>query len=121
MRTLLLEVRDRATFVPVLCVEMTPDRTLVDGRPGPWSEEQTYLLRRCGYRFDLPAVMMTRLGAGYPAHIDPYAWRDRTLSVAHDYICQHWPHLRSGDVVDVRFVLGEAEEPAESERVTAPL
>jgi hypothetical protein len=107
-----LELRDRATFIPILCVDMNPDDTT--------NLAQRYLLRRCGYPCDgEPNVIVTRLdGNGTPANNDWYAWPagSRTFPVAHQWIIDHWSELKDGDVVDVEFILGETAAPKKSER-----
>jgi hypothetical protein len=108
-----LELRDEGTFIPILCVDMTPS-----------NGEQRYLLRRCGYACDgRPNVIMTRLDGSGQATNDPYAWPrpGRTYAVAHAYIIKHWPRLADGDVVDVQFILGETAAPKRSEREDVPL
>lgn len=126
MITKLLELRDRNTFIPVLCVDMNP------GDPGhltpPWAdryEARRYLLRRCGYPCDgKPNIVMTKAMAnGTPATNDPYGWAggSRTYQVAHAWIIEHWHELKDGDVVDVEFILGETAQRKLSERATAPL
>lgn len=107
MKAKTLEVRDVGTFVAVLCVDMNPD-----------SNEQRYLLRRCGYPCNgAPNIAMTALGAdGGPCTNDFWWWGDRTRTTAHRYITEHWNDLRDGDVVDVQFILGETTAPKASER-----
>lgn len=125
-----LEIRDQATFIPVLAVDMNPRQVVAfaDGvlqldKPAEPCEAQRYLLRRCGYPCDgTPNIVITRLSAdGDPACNDPYYWRQRTFAVAHNYILEHWNELRDGDVVDVEYILGETTDPKQSERVTSPL
>jgi len=107
MQTKILEIRDRATFIPVLC-------TYLDAEPGV---VEYWYLRRCGYYADGHiAVMMTRLSGEGPATCDPYHWNDRTFKTAHLFILRHWYELKSGDVVDVEFILGETPAPKVSER-----
>src|SRR5271166_410485 len=110
MQAKALELRDAATFIPVLCVDMNPV-----------NEAQRYLLRRCGYPCaGRPNILMTHLAAdGTAAWNDPYAWGGRTFPVAYAYIIEHWDELQDGDVVDVNFILGETTEPKLSERFTA--
>lgn len=110
MKTKALEIRDRATFIPCLAVDMNPT-----------SEDQRYLLRRCGYPCDgRPNVIVTRLDGNGQATNDPYAWgASRTWPVAHNWIIEHWDELKDGDVVCVEFILGERPEPKVSERYTA--
>jgi hypothetical protein len=109
MKVKCFELRDQATFIPVLCVDINPDH-----------ESQRYLLRRCGYPCDYrPNILMTRLSAdGGKAWNDPYSWGGRTFPVAHNYIIEHWATLQDGDVVDVQFILHETAKPKVSERET---
>ena len=105
MQVKLLEVRDRATFLPVLAVSTEANNA-----------EQGYLLSRTGY--GAPLVILTRLHAdGRATHYDPYAWGDRTMKTAHEYISLHWETLEDGDVIDVEFILGETTEKKISERL----
>jgi hypothetical protein len=96
MQAKALELRDAGTFIPVLCVDMSPA-----------NEAQRYLLGRCGYSCDgQPNILMTRLAAdGTSAWNDPYGWGGRTFPVAHAYIIEHWEALQDGDVVDVSLRL----------------
>jgi hypothetical protein len=107
MQVKMLEVRDKGTFIPVLCI-----------RPVPENEGQRYLLRRDGYAGDesehcIIVVKAQCRGVSY----DPYNWPSdtRTMPNAHHYIEQHWNELKDGDVVDVQFILGETDKPKISE------
>lgn len=103
-----LEVRDAATFLPVICVRPTPD-----------NEGQRYLLRRDGYQGtgEERCVIMIDAQCRRGAQYDPYSWSgSRTHTVAHAYITDHWAELRDGDVVDVQHILGETKERKRSER-----
>ena len=100
MTTKLLEIRDRATFIPALAI-------LVSGEDG-------YLMRRAGFECSMVyLVALATQKCGY----DPFAWGNRTMNVAHQYIEKEWAMLRDGDVVDVEFVLGETSTPKTSERL----
>ena len=119
MKTKALEIRDTATFIPALAVDMSPD----DPYPAELAESlraytaRLYLLRRCGYACDgRPNVLLMRLDGSGMATNDPYEWGGRTWPNAHRYIIEHWNELRDGDVIDVRFILGETPEPCTSER-----
>lgn len=120
MNVKLLELRDEGTFIPLLCVDMNPDRSDDPMRDGI-GHAQRYLLRRCGYPCDSrPNIAISHLSAdGRPLSNDPYSWGGRTYPVAHTYIIEHWADLRDGDVVDVQFILGETAAPKKSERETA--
>lgn len=108
MQVKCFEVRDRATFIPVICI-----------KPVAQNVEQMYLLRRDGYRAvaeDHVIIMIDAQCRG--ASYDPYNWPggSRTKKVAHAYIEQHWATLNDGDVIDVEFILGETTEKKISER-----
>lgn len=109
------EVRDRATFIPVLAVKLEPG-----------CEADRYLLGRAGYS-TLPGlqrnfVTLCRVdgGEGF-ATSDPYAWTGhaRTMTVAHKHIQEQFDQLESGAVVDVEFILGLTTEPKKSDRETS--
>src|SRR5258707_504026 len=109
MKTKILEVRDEATMIPVLCVDMNPD-----------TAEERWYLRRCGYPCDdRPNILITHLAAsGGPAWNDPFGWGGRTYPAAHNYIIDHWADLLDGDVVDVQWILGETKTRKKPERIT---
>lgn len=107
MKALMLEVRDKGTFIPILVVDMDPDLANVGDR---------YLLRRAG--FGSPrCIQVTHLNNGL-SHYDPYDWpgSSRTMKIAHNYIDEHFDGLESGDVIDVEFILGETKDKKISER-----
>lgn len=99
MTTKLLEVRDRATFIPVMATRISRD----DG----------YLARRAGFG-EHPMIILTKL-TDIDSEYDAYAWGNRTMTVAHNYIDAHFDDLKDGAVVDVEFILGESTSVAVSE------
>lgn len=103
MRIKVLEVRDEGTHIEVFALSTEPS-------PG-----QEYGLERCGFR-DGRAVILGYLDGERNSSADPYHWGCRTMGNAHNYIEKHFEELKDGDVVDVRFILGEASEPAKSDR-----
>lgn len=110
----LFEIRDRATFIPVLGVKIEID--------DPTTAE-AWLLRRAGYAVeDLLGgtfVLLTTLSSGVGRAIcDPYDWGGDTFPPAHDYIARHWDQLKSGDVIDAEHIRGESAAPKPSERLT---
>jgi hypothetical protein len=110
MQTKLFELRDRATFVPVLAVKVEAA-----------NEFECYLLRRSGYSLPSDLIILTGLAGGLDkSTCDPYDWgSNRTRLFAHKYIAENFDKLQSGQVIDVEFILGETEKPKESERLTA--
>ena len=112
MKAKALEIRDVATFIAVLAVDMNPH---VDGSAN--HDAQFYLLRRCGYACDSsPNILITRLDGDGLASNDPYSWSGRTWPVSHKYIIEHWDELNDGDVIDVEYILGEKSTKKVSER-----
>lgn len=109
MNTKLFEIRDRGTFIPAIATIMRSD-----------SDEEKYLLRRCGYPIDVQQlVLLTRLEGGEQAECDRYNWTSgaRTMTTAHGYIEENWDNLKSGDVICVETILGERQTPKISERL----
>jgi hypothetical protein len=106
----LFEIRDRATFMPVMCIRLNPI-----------TEQDRYLLARSGYGSDPEGqgeyILMTPLAGGSgKASCDPYDWGvATTLPTAHKYIIKNWAELSSGDVVDVEYITGQTEKAKTSE------
>lgn len=109
MQVKVLEVRDRMTFIPMLCINVNASNR---------NDAAHYLLCRAGYACDgEPNIIMTALSADTTrACNNPYCWGDRTFAAAHQYILENWSSLNDGDVVDVEFILYESVEPKRSER-----
>lgn len=113
METKLFEVRDRMTFVPVICIKLVPE-----------NEPERYLVAMSGYglREDKQGqiILMARLNdlnfvdSPFGHHGFPGV---RTMGMAHQHIIKHWYELTTGDVIDVEFILGEKEAPKKSQRL----
>lgn len=118
--TKLFEIRDRATFIPVVAVKM---QSYLDHRA--WAgyienEREAYLLMRAGYsEVGHALILITRADGGGKANYDAYDWCDgsRTFKIAHAYIEKNFDALESGAVIDVEFILGESKEEKLSERL----
>lgn len=106
--TLVLEVRDAATFIPVIAIRTRSD-----------NPQEAWLFRAAGWSEDGNDVMIIR--ADGEGKINRF-WNDYglsdacTLAVAHRYIHEHWDELNPGDVVDVEYILGLSNSPKQSER-----
>lgn len=116
----LIEIRDRATFIPAIAVRLR-NRT----------PREFYLLRRAGYSKEQiggreevagmladglePYIVLSRLDGSMKANYDPYEWSDRTMQNAHKWLIENWGIVVTGDVLDVEFILGETQQPKESE------
>jgi len=109
MKIKLLEIRDRATFLPCFAMQTTAD-----------NERQRHLLRRAGYGPGQPLIIFGYLDASHgKCFYDPYDWDDRTMKQAHNYIVNHFDELKDGDVIDVEFILGETTTMRYSIKLTA--
>ena len=102
MITKLLEIRDEGTCIPAMATEAVPD----NGR-------QMAILSRAGYG-ESRCIILQHLHKGRATY-NPYDWNDRTYSIAHQYIIQHWDDVADGDVIDVQFIRGETAEKKVSE------
>jgi hypothetical protein len=103
--TKFIEIRDRATFIPALAIRLDPD-----------TAQEITLCRRVGYALIDDTILMMLNGRSW-AFNDPYDWKDsRTMKTAHDHIIKNWSAIKSGDVVDVEFILGEKAEPSIPEK-----
>lgn len=97
METKILEIRDSATFIPILATAMRSDDAI----------EQWYL-KRTGFSAEgRPPIMLCPIMGGMATY-NPY---DRTYPVAHKYIEENWDSLKTGDVICVETILGERDTP----------
>ena len=98
MDTKFLEIRDVGTRIIVMC-------TLLAGE----TEVEKGMLATAGWHPDTTSVLLTSM-SDYETGYDPFKKRDRTYFTAHRHIQQNWKHLKSGDVIDVQYILGETEK-----------
>ena len=109
--TKVIEIRDRATFVVAIATRLTN----VSGRT---SEQERYLLSRAGFGLtcdDQAGYVVLYLPHNTRGTYDPFDWCDRTFHNVHQHLLRHWPEIKSGDVVDVEYILGETASPKKSE------
>lgn len=110
-----LEIRDSATFIPVVCVKLEAQPA---GEAGEYPGD--YLMRRAGYNAESHQVLVHKLQTGQ-GRVNVEEWNGcRTMTVAHQYIVERWHLLRDGDVVDVEHILGETTARKTSERYSSP-
>ena len=115
MTTKTIEVRDRATFIPMLATRLDPT-----------NEADRYLFALSGYGVSIEDqkkyVLLAQINGGNgKTSCDPYDWANRTLTTAHSWLIDHFDEIESGAVVDVQFILGETDNPKVSEAVQEPL
>lgn len=101
-----VEIRDAMTFIPAIAIRVVPV-----------NEGQRYLLRRAGYEFERPQIILARIagGSGHST-CDPYDWDSDTMQRAHAWLCENFDRIEDGAVVDVEFILGKTPAPKVSER-----
>ena len=122
MQVKAFEIRDAKTFIPALGVLMAPPWDSLLVIDPEMIEAERYLLRRAGFTFEKPLVLLCRMeaaGTSNNATYDPFSWGNRTMHEAHLYITAHWAELESGAVIDVEYILGLTPNPKQSERETA--
>lgn len=105
MKTKLFEIRDRGTFMPAMATQARSSEL-----------KEIYLLRSSGFSNSNPLIILHFLELN-ETHYSAYHWEDRTRFHAHQYIQVNWERLKSGDVIDVEFILGETTEPKLSQRL----
>ena len=103
MRVKLFEIRDRGTFMPAMATLAKSD-----------DRHEQYLLSSSGFGHPSPLIILYFLELN-EGHCDAYHWGNRTRNTAHKYIQQNWDVLKSGDVIDIEYILGETREPKVSQ------
>jgi hypothetical protein len=104
MQVKMFEIRDRATFLPVIAIHLDFD-----------NEVEQWLLSRIGFGTAMKYVLLIK---GDECEYDPYVWTSRrTLRTAHLFIRDNFEILETGSVIDVEFILNESPEPKISERL----
>ena len=110
MNCKMIEVRDRATCVPMLAIKIAPefDTTL--------DNQERWLMRRAGFSSGYDGILLVKF-EGTEAHHDPYQWSNsRTYRTVHLWLRDNFNDVIPGQVVDVEFILGEVDKPKTSER-----
>lgn len=103
------EVRDRGTFMPAMAIKMTPRRNI----------DEDFLMQSAGFSPEEPFCIELIFIEINKCNYDPYEWKDRTCSVAHQYIQKNFDALKSGSVVDVEYILGETKRPKSKDRFSS--
>lgn len=113
MKTMFLEIRDRSTRIGVLATVFEPSGE----NPEEQKVNETFL-GFYGLALEFPIVMVTRLDEN-KSEFFWNNWPGRTMPAAHRHISANWKNLVSGQVVDVRVILGEEDTAAAPEIVRA--
>ena len=102
-----VEIRDDGTFIPALAIQL-----------GDMNEAERYLAGRAGFVGDSclgwPYVILIPLeslsGTTYSC-----TRGSRTYDTIHQFLATHFDEVRSGQVLDVEYILGEVSAPKQSE------
>lgn len=104
LETKAFEVRDRATFVPILAIRLPSG-----------NDQEQWLQHKVGYRGFYLGI--TKLSGVIDFKWFPDEWIDKcTMPIAHRYIREHWDELQGGEVIDCEFLRGKRNAPRVSER-----
>ena len=113
MQIKLLEICDKATFIPAMAIKLEPRKFSTKH----YQIDSYYLRERCGYECKNDVVLMNLNDPWKHCAIDKFHWLDRTYMTAHSWIVTNWDIIENGDVIDVEFILGETAEKKVSERL----
>lgn len=110
MKLKMFEIRDVGTYIPAIAIKL-----------GAENSSQSHMLGRAGYGLKPEVqnkyILLAQIDGGFGNLIsDPYAWNDRTMLTAHQYIIENFDILEDGDVVDVEFILNETIQKKISEQ-----
>src|SRR6186713_2702220 len=106
METKLFELRDTGTFIPLLCIKPNASNN------NPFEAKMAW---RSGYKDSRAVIVMSLSNPDRGCTIEPYDWKSRTYHAAHLHIEANWDKLKTGDLIDVRVLLGVTDKPCESE------
>ena len=113
MRVKVIEIRDRATYIPAVAMQMVP------WAMAEHAEQIRSLYAHVGFPGNPEQIILMRLN-DQRGHCDPYDWGDsRTMKTVHEWLQQHFAEVEPGQVVDVEFILGEKPEPSIPQRLEA--
>lgn len=105
-----LEIRDRATCIPVLAIKTSPK---LSDQPTVDDVIESKYFRRAGY--DEFTIILIKLSTA-ESHYDCYEWSSQyTLGTAHKYIRDNYDSLENLQVIDCEVIRGEKKKPSESE------
>lgn len=98
----LIEIRDSDTMIPAIAIKL-----------GARNEAEVFLLDQAGYGDPIEAGRYTLLAridgsADRSLEFDAKEWAfkgSRTMEIAHRHLDEHWDEIKSGDIVDVEYLL----------------
>lgn len=105
----IVEIRDRATFIPALAMRMIPENGM-----------QELLFNEIGYRSSSdPCIILMALAQPSLASKHSDEWGNcspRTMPTAHKWIEENYDEIEDCQVIDVEYILKEVDKPCLSLR-----
>ena len=95
MQTKLFNLKDDGTRMRILCINFNIDDT------DDYLEKE--ILSLSGYS-SFPVIGLLDLES-QEFNTDSFKWMNRTLHVAHEYICDNYDILNSGDTINIPNIL----------------
>lgn len=119
MKTKMIEIRDKATCIATMAILLEPgdgkETVEQNGERVLESFVERRFLWKAGFGGSSRSVYLIDIAKG-EGNYDPFRWSyARTMREAHLYIQDNWDSLKTGDVVDVEFILGEKNTKKVSE------
>jgi hypothetical protein len=110
------EVRDKGKNVSVVCMDTWSNSRIdqelrssgVEVSIGDLSDSERAILQHAGLGMQIGVILYIHLHS-FITEYDHYKWQDRTHATAHKYILENWEDLKSGEVIDVEFILKESK------------
>jgi len=117
IETKILELRDHGTFIPIIALRVRNERS---------GSQEDWLLGKCGWGPQQEGFYLFSaaddgrhfaISCGDPEYLHMQSFpADRTFTTTFTYVSSHWDEFETGDVVDVRVILGEAQQPVTTDR-----
>lgn len=116
MITKLFEIRDVCTNISAIAIKLGKEESIAENgilAHGGWSSYPES-------RWDRNYVILIKItGGANECHNCPEGWDDsRTMGEAHHYLKKHFDELRSGDIIDIPYILGETKEKVTTDNLT---
>jgi len=104
-----LEVRADGYFLSMLAVGAYPTIDKLNDR-------EIWILNRAGRSAKHTQILLMDLVSGASSW-EPGNWTDRETTITHVHLLSNWKSIKSGDVIDIQYILGERKTIRLSEQV----
>ena len=107
-----LEVRADGFFLPMLAVGFYPVKNDLTSR-------ETWIINRAGRSGKHTQVILFNLISGLSSW-NPESWTERETTIVHVHLLENWLDVKSGDVIDINYLLKERKTVRISEQFEPP-